>query len=365
MTQVTPDILRDLSVSVVEGFLNKKVPLSEGLAKQASAANLNTEQIKRAVEATNTIAYLKILGMSEDRTVEFPLCKFAEVMTIITVPEDIEKKASDLQDIGSATPMVMAAKPALPPAHIEPMFNSATLVDPADKEREDRARMAQFVKVAAANDRILEDLNGRKVVVAKELQKLAKVIGSDAQWMDKLAYVTDDEEFTRLSTLVNGTPLVRRDLGDNCMFKEASMKDVKSLSELYKEARRLVTETAHREGLQKRAHAVQEDQMVKQASIIGTLGKVIGSGVGKAMTGTVKTVVGTPVKMVGKSLNNTFGPAVSKMTGRPFNPSKGITAGTALGAAASVGFDSAMYHPGQNKQTGRSNDVWDALQRGN
>ena len=69
MTQITSEQLRDISVTVVEQFLNNKIPLSLGLAKQAAAAQLNSDQIKRAVEATNTIAYLKVLSMSDDRTV--------------------------------------------------------------------------------------------------------------------------------------------------------------------------------------------------------------------------------------------------------------------------------------------------------
>ena len=50
MPDMSSDAIRDISVRVVEGFFNDKVPLSVGLAKEASAACMNHEQIKRACD---------------------------------------------------------------------------------------------------------------------------------------------------------------------------------------------------------------------------------------------------------------------------------------------------------------------------
>lgn len=86
MTTVTPDTLRDISVKVVEGFLNDKVPLSIGLAKQASENQLNPDQIQRCVEASNTIAHLKLMESAADRTFEFPLCEYNHVLAEIAQP---------------------------------------------------------------------------------------------------------------------------------------------------------------------------------------------------------------------------------------------------------------------------------------
>lgn len=92
MPEMSSDRLRDISVAVVEDFINNRTPLSEGLAKQAAANDLNCDQIQRCVEASNTIAHLKLLSVAEDRTFEFPLCKFAEVMEKAATP-NIEKSA--------------------------------------------------------------------------------------------------------------------------------------------------------------------------------------------------------------------------------------------------------------------------------
>lgn len=92
MPEMSSDRLRDISVAVVEDFINNRTPLSEGLAKQAAAHDLNCDQIQRCVEASNTIAHLKLMSVAEDRTFEFPLCKFAEVMEKAATP-NIEKSA--------------------------------------------------------------------------------------------------------------------------------------------------------------------------------------------------------------------------------------------------------------------------------
>ncbi|HET8686060.1 MAG TPA: hypothetical protein VFM18_05270 [Methanosarcina sp.] len=100
MPQFSSDQLRDISVAVVEDFINNRVPLSEGLAKQASMNDLNSEQIQRCVEATNTITQLKLMSVAEDRTFEFPLCKYAEVMVHATFPE-LDKEAGFFDTVRS------------------------------------------------------------------------------------------------------------------------------------------------------------------------------------------------------------------------------------------------------------------------
>lgn len=359
MTPITSDQLRDIAVSTVEDFLNNKIPLSRGLAKQASDAQLNSEQIQRAVEATNTIAYLKVLGMTDDRTVEFPLAKFAEVMSLVTLPE---KSAAELVP---AQPDVLGSQAGNYVSNEPELFTSSSVVDDADAASRSRAKVAQFLKEAAANERALEELDVRGDIVAEQLVKQAKVVAGDEKGLDKLAFVVDGEDFAQLSVLVTGSIQPRRDFGDYALFKEAELKEAGKLAELYKEARRIVAESAQRESLQKRAEALNAD-MTKEA-ILGFLGGVLGSIAGRAIGGTIGTLgraAINPIKaMAGRSLHNAVGPTVSKVTKKSFTPAKGLGLGTALGFAGSVGVDAAMYHPKPDPTTGQSGDVWDALQR--
>src|SRR4051812_18287701 len=85
---MTPEQIRDCAVHVVEEFINKKVPLSQGVASCAELQALNSEQIKRVIEATNSIAYLKLLNGAEDRTFEFPVAEYTEVMGHLALPKN-------------------------------------------------------------------------------------------------------------------------------------------------------------------------------------------------------------------------------------------------------------------------------------
>jgi hypothetical protein len=87
MTTITTEALKDYSVKVVEDFINNKTPLSEGIAKCASDMELNPEQTKRMVETTNTIAYLKLQKEASDKTMEFPLADYTQVMKHMCLPE--------------------------------------------------------------------------------------------------------------------------------------------------------------------------------------------------------------------------------------------------------------------------------------
>ena len=316
MTMITSEDLTKIAVKTVEGFLNDKIPLSVGLAKQASEYDLNSEQIKRCVEASNNIAYLKILSMSDDRTMEFGLAKSAEVLALLCAPE---KQAS------------IITKPITKQASTIPDWTFDYPTGGHDYSTADKT--LAFIKSAAANQRELEDLNVESLRLVSELTKVAKDLSKDTSWIDKMSSA-NVEHFTELSVLVSGKAEIKRDFGDVEMFKEAQLKQVKSLSELYKSAKAIVREVAEKRELSKRAEAVHLT-LTKQA-FADMLGSAIGKGVGK-------TVVGAGVVGAGAI---------------------GAVKAVGVGRVAGIGADSAFYHPGHSKITGASKDVWDTLQGG-
>ena len=388
MPNITSDQLRDISVKTVEDFLNNKIPLSAGLAKQAAAAELNPEQIKRAVEASNTICYLKVLGMSQDRTVEFPLCKFAEVMSLVSVPEGLTEGKTGEGNVGNnnvggevgaeaaVEKQAGVSDNASSPLELQSP-GGAFIVDDYDLLRQKHSKVAFFIKEASINEQALEELKGKSDVVAEQLIKQAQLVSKDVKGLDKLSFVSEGSDYAQLSVLVTGNVQQRRDFGDTCLFKQAELVEVKKLAELFKEARHIVAGISKREDLYKRSVSLRND-MTKQAFLAGAFG-VAGKAVGGAFGGVLNTVAKPVTNLVGRSVHNTLGPTfnaarnvvgqgLSKVTGKPFTPStfsaiKGVGAGAIAGGVLSAGFDAAMHDPGKDASTGRSNDVWDALQR--
>lgn len=338
MPLISSDTIRDISVKSVEMFLNNKIPLSQGLAKQASAYELNSEQIQRAVEATNSIAYLKILELSSDRTVEFPLCKYAEVMVGVTIPE-----------LGKQTYVTIKENSDLDFTKFAE-YSAPTL--------NNQEQLVHMIKMASIIERELERLKDRAITIVPELEKIANVIKNDPSGLEKLATITEGKEFFILSTLVYGEVKDRFDTG---LFKSAELKEVEKIASLYKEAKEVQA------GIDDREELLNRSGLQKQA----LLGE-IGSGIGKV----IGSVASAPVKAFGKVIGNSIDNVSSRasamgakikntVTGQS-NPipaitkKRGIMGIGVLGATAA--FDASIYQPGTTK-TGTSKDVWNALQR--
>lgn len=355
MTFVTSDQIRDMSIKTVEGFLNGKVPLSAGLAKHASYHNLNSDQIQRAVEATNSIAYLKVLSLADDRTMEFPLCKYAEVMQGIALPETMLKTASNVDKILSSDAKYLA----------NPIEKTAAAIEKiTDFELSDAEKQVYFIKMAAQNQRELSDLKDREMFLGPELMKAASDLRKDPQALEKIATVLEGKEFSKLTTLVYGTP---QGVPDQGLFKSAELQEVKSLVGLLKQAEDLLIEIKSKEDLAKRSELVKE-------AFLGAIGAGIGRAVGATLAAPVK-LMGRAVGRTASNLHNStsnagisaankvrssFGAAPKPL--RPFTP-KRFGVGAGLAVAGSVAGDAVMYSPGKDRTTGRSKDVWTSLQR--
>ncbi|HXP52587.1 MAG TPA: hypothetical protein VN922_21720 [Bacteroidia bacterium] len=339
-TDITSDLIRDLSVKAVEGFLNSKIPLSEGIAKEASALNFNSEQVKRAVEATNCIAYLKMLGMSEDRTFEFPIADYKQCLAHMVMPEGAPEElvGSEFKEAQASAPMEKVASP-----HTQEMSNEEFL-----KMLSKEAQQKFLLTESSSNKVKLDHLSGYSSILAEKLIKQAQAVGQDPQCMDKLASVTDEIQFAQLSYLVAGEVKKYRNLKDYGMFKEASLRNVKELAELHKEANEVVSELKQRrdrqsrmDGLLKQAAATLQPQVqptAARAALGNTVAasKLAGSAVGAGVAKAVKTVAKAPAAIVK-------------------HPK--LLAGLAAGPVV----DDLFYSPGTDPSTGRPNDVWAAL----
>jgi hypothetical protein len=334
------ELIRNLSVKTVEGFLNDRVPLSVGIAKEASAHGFNPEQIKRTIEATNNIAYLKMLGEAQDRTFEFPVADYKEVLAHMVLPEGVPHIAESQKEVQAS-----AQTPVL----------EKTAADTKAAEREfilGLSKQAQFKLIETeyeSNRKHLEHLNGYSSILAEKLIKQAQLVGKDPVAMDKLASVTEEDQFTQLSYLVTGDVKAYRDLGSYGMFKEASLRDVKELAALHKEARQVVDELKER-----KANHARLEPMVKKAGFMG-----IGSSTPSPTISQAKPVAASAGEQVGSAVGKGIGKAVKTVAKAPLTVAKNI--GAVGKFAAGPLLDAVAYDPGVNATTGLSNDVWSAL----
>jgi hypothetical protein len=299
--ELDQDQIKDLSVSAVERFLNEKIPLEDGICKTASELELNSEQIKRVVEASNTIAYLKLQKEAEDKTFEFPVASYEGVMAKMCMPE---KQASDV----TMTDFVQMHIAGLTKEASAPVVETEPAYEPDEQTKQVLARQALM-----RNHQSLEKIAVEKAGLAYALVDAAMELRKDEWAIEKLAEVCDEDQFTKLAFLVEGktdSPVRER------VFRDNELNGVRQFLDLYKQAQALMALEGEARGLDKKAFALGSalNRGVNWAA--SQAGSGVGNAVGAAGRGTVAAG-----KTVGKALTPAnFGKVVGV----------GLTAGGAL-----------------------------------
>jgi hypothetical protein len=387
MAHITSDTLRDIAILCTEKFLNDRIPLSQGLAKEASVHGLNPDQIQRCVEATNTVAFLKVRALSDDKTCEFPLAKYAEVMASIALPETSAEAAPSTEGVFTKAASDMAPTPT----------------------EMDAATSAIYLEKRAGYEKSrLADLEMESYRLVREMEKTAAALRQDPQGLDKMAQVMGDE-YTPLSSYVSGSVQNKLNLGGAKLFTEFQTKQARDLSALYKEAQLVCEQMA---GAKESLQSFEEHRaLTKAAAFPGATGATSASakagpsapkasipkppiggqkGVAERMVTGVKRAatptgafekgvakatsvasaipakaLGVPVQIAADA-GRAAGKAAAGLVGLTPNIKAPAmvsrVAGGSVMKALSVGTDAAMYSPGIDKTTGVSRDIWDALQ---
>ena len=126
---LTPEALQNISVKVVSTYMLKQASLSEAIASEAKSLELNPEQIKRAIESSNTVAYLRQLEDAPNRSdLEFPVATYNDVMGRMVHEEKI--KAQTLEQLKKTNATTI------------PVKGKQTIVKPLNTSFEDKIKNA-------------------------------------------------------------------------------------------------------------------------------------------------------------------------------------------------------------------------------
>lgn len=229
-----PNELKRMAAQVVARFLTNKTPMSEATADIAKDRSLNSEQIKRLIEISNQVAYLKLLEKATDRTFEFPLASFEEVMAILATPDEtMSKEASHKR-----SPMdIVNSEPELEKAASEVEDEEGFL-----KRASTQEKVAMLNKEMYRAKGKLEKLAFEEQVVLRDLLTRAVELREDEQFMDKVAFVVEEEDtsiLTKISHLVYGE---KRSYNTDELFYDSDVEDAREYVELFKQASEMVEE---------------------------------------------------------------------------------------------------------------------------
>lgn len=356
MAHLTVQDLQDIAVATTSDFYNHGTPLSVGLAKQAAARELNSDQVKRAVEATNTLAYLKSVEGS-DRTGEFPLADYDEIMKCASMPDDM-----------SQGPKIV------PQSTDEDLTKQASAEDALAYEMPEltkQAAMIHLVKEAAINKRALEDAQARAFHLTLDLEKAAHELARTPHAVEALSRLTDGTQFTKLARLTFGTETTTQRLDwveavpEQRSWKPA-LEKAAQLNTMLTQAQDTLAEIEHRSGLDKQAglittmaagvgRAVRSVAMAPFRFAANKVSAGVSAGIDTAAT---KAQTGFAATGLGKKMGIQPG-TLKPSTVQTVANSKRMVAGATL--AAGAGLDAISFRPHHDATKGTNGDVWSSL----
>ena len=287
LTNLTPELLQDISIKVVAKFMAKQACLSEAIAEQAKTLELNPDQIKRVIESSNTIAYLRQLEDASDRSFEFPVAEYRDVMGRMVLPDPSPT-------VNSVVAPVLGEKTA--GAKISPLNEKApTSQIDTDNQEEEQVKVAMLIKETLRAKQTLQKMAEEGHLITLRLEQLSSVVQKDPAGFEKLSHIAEKEDLGILTLLCG----FEKTATTESVFLSSELSDVMSLNSLFKEAKDMVLKQNEVEDFVKRATTVLIEK--KAFAPIGAVSEGIGKGIGwvagKAVGG-----AGNLVKNVGIGL---------------------------------------------------------------
>ncbi len=267
--------LKNLAAKAVSNYIARGVTLTDAVAALSKENRLNEEQTKRLVEVSNQVAYLKILETAKDRTFNFPVAEYKEVMAKIATPDvSMNKQASTANS--SASPMDLVRH-----TFEAGMEKKASYAEPTAEE---------FVK-SASEQEILGYLPRIVFSYRAELEKLAYDKMNQAELLIKAAsearkdpfigyklqkFASNQSELTRLI----GVELEKVASERSPIFKDKDFEKLAELNTLFVDAKNMLAREEFLRG------------ELEKLAFSGVIGRVAGSIFGKRATGITSAGVG-------------------------------------------------------------------------
>lgn len=377
MAAISNTDLQDIAVHCTSAFLNGGTPLATSLAKQASDRGLNSDQVKRAIEATNTLCYLKGLEVGSDRTFEFPVAEYGDVIKQASVPDGFTGSGESLAPAAESgcadDPFAAFLKQAS-------VSEDALAWDGVVPDMSERDRLVYLQKAAAANETAIlnlameaEDLVVGLHKAASEFKSYCRTYGQDPTFVLSGTSLSQ-ESLEKVARFVGITDFVKQDFAEGMLTKAASnsalgVKHVQALDGMIKRAFEVQAELVSRQ---------EKAELVKQAFLANLTGRAVGGLLklpGKAAVGAAKLAAKPFVAAGEKAMNGAKDAVQNKLSKieaikdlgippappRPPMPtSKKLLAGS-VGVGLTGAFDASMYSPKISPVTGQSQDVWSQL----
>ena len=277
---LTNDGLKKMAALSVAALHTDKVSLNDSITKLAMDSGMNSDQVKRMVETTNQLAYLSELEGKDDRTFEFDVANYDDIIDGMMPGTGMDKAASAVK----ANPMDLVMG-SFQPLEKVAQDKEATI------EKWGRTQKLQALKKVAAHER--NRLDEMESLEHDNLVKFAQhraIVSRDPEALIKMAKFSNGKAMAKL---VFGHEKVATEVRQ--VWAVSDMQHLQALSD-----RLDMCKQAQLQKVALKSKVEEAERLIKQAFVSAALntakaafrGKVTGGASSGAM-GKVKKAYGT------------------------------------------------------------------------
>lgn len=264
--QLTNDGLKKLAAFSVASYNNEGTSLNETLTKIALDNEMNSDQVKRLVETTNQLAYLSELDNSKDRTFEFDVANYEDIMDGIIPASGIDKVASESKGMNPMDLINSVYQPLIK----EAQEKEATI------EKWGRNQKLQALKKIASQSRlVLDEMESAEHDNLVKLAQHRAIVCRDPDALLKMASFDNSKQMTKL---VFGHEKVAEDV--RRVWRPESLNDIKALSDRLTMCKQAQVEKAELKDKVEKAEALLKEAFIGAA--MNTARSMAGGSASKA-----------------------------------------------------------------------------------
>lgn len=258
------EMLGTLAAKAVSIYLTRQVPLTDAVISISREENLNIEQTKRLVEATNQVAYLKILETAKDRTFSFELADVDTVLSSISTPEvSVVKQAS-------AT--------AFRPAPLQLLFSKEGHTKQACELDVNIDLVPMLPALVASYKSTIENGNMTKQACAEKIVRLIEEIKDEPYLLSKIA-ASKAANTSDMNSLLGQVGTLEKVANQYLTFKPGELKKIAELDATISELKKISSDIK-----------LAQDSLEK-VSFMAISGRIAGSIFGRKNTGITDTSI--------------------------------------------------------------------------
>lgn len=311
------DTVRAYAVEVVNEFI-QGTPLSDAIAALATKNAFNANQISRLVEVSNQLAYLKLQSMSEDRTFEFKVADYHEVLKQVFDNNEPEMAKAAMDKSKTISPMEIMTRPGTVGRDLTKLASENH--DSYDMDPQMRAVLIH--KAIIRGNHELEKLASDSQSMVYQISDAVDNLLKQPDCFEKMASmveVDDNKKYISFMLKMAGHSITSLEGVSGLLFTEKDQRDILSAINLVKQAQSMLVHKNNLEInlgkardalnvlLEKKAFIGMAANVVlgsKKKDIASSASKIIDNAVSAPVAAGVigaAKAVGTAAKVTGKT----------------------------------------------------------------